>query len=49
MHLRDIYQNKDLENVDPESNIAANNQQGIERMGFPTVRSFGFTARFTIK
>lgn len=44
-----LYKDKNLENVDPESNIAANNQQGIERMGFPPVRSFGLTIKFTIK
>jgi outer membrane receptor protein involved in Fe transport len=32
-NLWTIHKDKDLENVDPESNIAANNQQGIERNG----------------
>ncbi len=44
-----IYKDKALENVDPESNIAANNQQGIERMGFPPIRNYGITIKFTIK
>jgi TonB-linked SusC/RagA family outer membrane protein len=48
-NLLTIYKDKNLENVDPESNIAANNQQGIERMGFPPTRNFGATLRFTIK
>ncbi len=48
-NLFTIYKAKDLENVDPESNIAANNQQGIERMGFPPTRNFGLTIKFTIK
>lgn len=48
-NLLTIYKDKDLENVDPESNIAANNQQGIERMGFPPTRNFGLTIKFTIK
>lgn len=48
-NLLTIYKDKYLENVDPESNIAANNQQGIERMGFPPTRNFGATLKFTIK
>jgi hypothetical protein len=48
-NLLTIYKDKDLENVDPESNIAANNQQGIERMGFPPTRNYGITIKFTIK
>lgn len=44
-----LYKDKNLENVDPESNIAANNQQGIERMGFPPTRNYGVTIKFTIK
>ena len=48
-NLFTIYKDKDLENVDPESNIAANNQQGIERMGFPPTRNYGLTIKFTIK
>lgn len=48
-NLLTLYKDKDLENVDPESNIAANNQQGIERMGFPPIRNFGGTLKFTIR
>lgn len=48
-NLFTIYKDNDLENVDPESNIAANNQQGIERLGFPPTRNFGLTIKFTIK
>ena len=48
-NLFTIYKDKNLENVDPESNIAANNQQGIERMGFPPTRNYGLTIKFTIK
>ncbi|MFI5128418.1 MAG: SusC/RagA family TonB-linked outer membrane protein [Chitinophagales bacterium] len=48
-NLLTIYKDKDLENVDPESNIAANNQQGIERLGFPPTRSYGLTIKFTLK
>lgn len=48
-NLLTIYKDKDLENVDPESNIAANNQQGIERMGFPPTRNYGLTIKFTIQ
>ncbi|HEX7905459.1 MAG TPA: SusC/RagA family TonB-linked outer membrane protein [Chitinophagaceae bacterium] len=48
-NLLTIYKDKDLENVDPESNIAANNQQGIERMGFPPTRNYGLTIKFTLK
>lgn len=44
-----LYKDKDLENVDPESNIASNNQQGIERMGYPTTRNYGLTIKFTLK
>ena len=44
-----IYKDKNLENVDPESNIASNNQQGIERMGYPTTRNYGITLKFTLK
>jgi hypothetical protein len=48
-NLLTIYKDKDLENVDPESNIAANNQQGIERLGFPPTRNYGLTIKFTIQ
>ena len=48
-NLLTLYKDKDLENVDPESNIAANNQQGIERMGYPSTMSIGLTIKFTIK
>jgi len=48
-NLLTIYKDKNLENVDPESNIAANNQQGIERMGYPATRNYGLTIKFTIK
>ncbi len=48
-NLLTIYKDKDLENVDPESNIASNNQQGIERLGYPTTRNYGLTIKFTIK
>lgn len=41
-----LYKDKNLENVDPESNVAANNQQGIERMTYPSIRSFGLTIKF---
>lgn len=45
-NLLTIYKNKNLENVDPESNTDAGNQQGIERMVYPPIRSFGFTLKF---
>jgi hypothetical protein len=48
-NLVTIYKDKDLENVDPESNIASNNQQGIERMGYPTTRNYGITLKFSLK
>ena len=48
-NLLTLYKDKDLENVDPESNIAANNQQGIERMGYPATRNYGLTIKFTLK
>ncbi len=48
-NLLTIYKDKNLENVDPESNIAANNQQGIERMGYPATRTYGVTIKFTFK
>ncbi len=48
-NLLTMYKDKDLENVDPESNIASNNQQGIERMGYPSTMSIGLTIRFTLK
>ncbi len=48
-NLWTIYKDKDLENVDPESNIAGNNQQGIERLGYPATRNYGVTLKFTLK
>lgn len=48
-NLLTLYKDKNLENVDPESNIAANNQQGIERMGYPPTRTYGVTVKFTFK
>jgi hypothetical protein len=45
-NLLTVYKDKNLENVDPESNTAANNQQGIERMTYPTTRNFGLTLKF---
>lgn len=45
-NLFTIYKDKDLENVDPESNTAANNQQGIERLTYPTTRTYGATLKF---
>jgi hypothetical protein len=42
-----LYKDKNLENVDPESQTASNNQQGIERMTYPTTRSYGVTLRFS--
>lgn len=45
-NLLTVYKDKNLENVDPESNVASNNQQGIERMSYPATRSFGLTLRF---
>jgi TonB-linked SusC/RagA family outer membrane protein len=48
-NLLTIYKDKNLENVDPESNIAGNNQQGIERLGYPATRNYGVTLKFTLK
>lgn len=45
-NLLTVYKDKNLENVDPESNTAANNQQGIERLTYPTTRNFGLTLKF---
>ncbi len=46
-NLWTIYKDKDLENVDPESNVASNNQQGIERMTYPATRNYGVTLKFS--
>ena len=46
-NLLTVYKDKALENVDPESNTAANNQQGIERLTYPTTRNYGMTLRFS--
>ena len=48
-NLITIYKDKNLENVDPESQVASNNQQGIERMGYPTTRNYGVTLKFSLK
>ena len=45
-NLLTVYKNKDLDNIDPESSVSSSNAQGIERMGFPAVRSYGFTIKF---
>jgi outer membrane receptor protein involved in Fe transport len=45
-NLLTVYKDKNLENVDPESNTAANNQQGIERLTYPTTRNIGVTIKF---
>jgi len=45
-NLFTIYKDKNLDNVDPESNTASNNQQGIERMVYPTTRNLGLTLKF---
>ena len=45
-NLLTVYKDKNLENVDPESNVASNNQQGIERMTYPATRSYGLTIKF---
>ena len=45
-NLLTIYKDKNLENVDPESQVANNNQQGIERMVYPPTRSYGMTIKF---
>ena len=46
-NLLTVYKDKNLENVDPESNTAANNQQGIERMTYPATRNFGLTLKLS--
>jgi hypothetical protein len=45
-NLMTLYKNKNLMNVDPESQVASNNQQGIERMTYPTTRNYGITLKF---
>jgi TonB-linked SusC/RagA family outer membrane protein len=45
-NLLTLYKNKNLMNVDPESQVASNNQQGIERMTYPTTRNYGVTLKF---
>ncbi|NRF39529.1 SusC/RagA family TonB-linked outer membrane protein [Pedobacter foliorum] len=45
-NLFTIYKDKNLDNVDPESNVASNNQQGIERMVYPATRNLGLTLKF---
>lgn len=44
-NLLTVYKNKNLTNIDPESSVSSSNAQGIERMGFPAVRSYGFTLK----
>ncbi len=44
-NLLTIYKDKNLENVDPESNISSGNDQGIERLVYPTTRSFGLSLK----
>jgi TonB-linked SusC/RagA family outer membrane protein len=46
-NLLTIYKDKDLQNVDPESNVASGNAQGIERMDYPPVRSYGLTLKLS--
>jgi len=45
-NLLTIYKAKELDNIDPESNVASNNQQGIERMVYPATRNIGLTLKF---
>lgn len=45
-NLLTLYKDKALENVDPESNIASGNEQGIERMTYPATRNYGVTLKF---
>ncbi|MBN9383556.1 MAG: SusC/RagA family TonB-linked outer membrane protein [Chitinophagaceae bacterium] len=44
-NLLTVYKDKNLENVDPESQTASNNQQGIERLIYPTTMNYGLTLR----
>ncbi|MES2005592.1 MAG: SusC/RagA family TonB-linked outer membrane protein [Bacteroidota bacterium] len=45
-NLLTLYKDKNLENVDPESNVASGNEQGIERLTYPVTRNYGITLRF---
>jgi TonB-linked SusC/RagA family outer membrane protein len=45
-NLLTVYKNRNLDNVDPESQVANNNQQGIERITYPTTRNYGITLKF---
>jgi TonB-linked SusC/RagA family outer membrane protein len=45
-NLLTVYKNKNLVNIDPESNISSGNAQGIERMDYPPTRSYGITLKF---
>jgi TonB-linked SusC/RagA family outer membrane protein len=44
-NLFTIYQDKNLENVDPESSVASGNAQGIERLVYPVTRNYGVTLK----
>jgi outer membrane receptor protein involved in Fe transport len=44
-NLLTIYKDKNLQNVDPESNVASGNAQGIERMVYPPTRNYGLTLK----
>ncbi|HEY6900987.1 MAG TPA: hypothetical protein VI233_10105, partial [Puia sp.] len=46
-NLFTIYKDKDLKNVDPESNVISGNAQGIERMVYPPTRNFGLTLKLS--
>lgn len=45
-NLLTVYKDKNLDNVDPESSVSSGNAQGIDRMGFPPMKSYGFTIKF---
>ncbi|KAI9433782.1 hypothetical protein F5148DRAFT_1295352 [Russula earlei] len=42
-----LYKDKNLHNVDPESNVMSGNAQGIERMEYPPTRNYGITLRLS--
>ncbi|WP_448701354.1 SusC/RagA family TonB-linked outer membrane protein [Mucilaginibacter sp. AW1-3] len=46
-NLFTIYKDKNLENIDPESNVISGNAQGIERMVYPPTRNYGLTLKLS--